>query len=518
MGTLETKRGIPVDVTLDGSFSGTDPFFSEIHGVFTRVDGQKLSIPGFYRGNNQWSVRFSFAEDSDWTYRIYSDSVALKGETTGAIQVKGEAPGAAKILRTQGTKFVTADGKSVFLLGIECNFLFSLLASPGGTAKLEKFVSNIKAVGFNQVQINAYASDYFYFKGRTRENDFGGPAYIDLWDKAGEGRQFNPAFFDNYDKLIGYLNQNGIYAHIYLRVYNKYVTLPENYSKEDYTYYRLFTARYQAFPNVIWNITKEGYFEPDKNYLFTMLSQVRNWDAYKHLCTVHDDLQYSLDEKFGTTIDFLTLQQHFDWQHAHLYFLEKSGKPVIGGETGVESPEIERCNRYAAERVCQIAYEIVMTGAYYQYYNAFIAWDVIEYDSKPKGYEYISRMVKFFSQFDLKRFKEARYRCVWSGLCLDDEESTMLVYVEPREHILNYINKEGHSLINLTFDREVISCEAFGVYTGKKENYDLKDQAHSFDFNKEHGFGGRKGKDLAVLRNLPDEPTVFVIRYRRINA
>ena len=507
MAMLTTKKLIPVDITLDGVYRGKDPFLSEITGEFAGPGGKTLIIPGFYRGNGKWSVRFSAEEEGKWNYHISSGEVALGGDTAGSIKVEGEEPGATRILRTSGTRFVTSDGKSVFLLGYECNFLFSLLASPDGFAKLQKFVSNIKEAGFNQVQINTYAVDTEWHKGKTCENDFG-PAYIDLWEKTEDGRRFNPAFFENFDWLISYLHVNGIYAHIYLRVYNKFVEWPENYSEEDYAFYRLFTARYQAFPNVIWNISKEGYFEPDKEYFHTMLGRVRAWDAYKHLCTVHDDLQYALDEKYSDTIDFLTLQQHYDWQHAHLYYIEKSGKPVFGGETGVESPHTDRFRRYPAERVCAIAYEIIMAGAYYQYYYTDSAWDIIEYDYKPKGYEYIKRMTAFFSRFDLNRFKAVPHLCVWSGLCLDDGESTMLVYTEPKEHIPNYINKEGCTLINPNNGRKFISCEAFGVYSGKTENYIPS-----------HGFQARTDnslfKDIDIYFSYPDEPTVFVIRYEK---
>jgi hypothetical protein len=521
MENLKTKRGIPVDITLTGQFVGKDPYFSEIYGLFISSTGKKISMPGFYRGEGKWSVRFSSEEESDWSYYIYSNTIFLDGETSGKIQVRDEDPGTAKLLRSQGIHFFDSSGKPIFIFGIECNFLFSLLASPDGFVKMQKFVKNIKEVGFNQIQVNAYAYDYSYCKGKTCENDYG-PSSIELWEKHPEGRRFNSAFFDNYDKMIDYLNRNGIYAHIYLRVYNKYVDLPENYSEEDYAYYRLFVARYQAYPNIIWNISKEGYFEPDKKYFYTMLGQIRVWDAYKHLCTIHDDLTYSFHKKYKDTIDFLTIQQHYDWPHAHLYFIEKSGKPVISGETGRESPETEQfyggLYRYNAERICEMAYEIIMTGSYYQYYNTYLAWDVIEYDSKPKGYEYLGRLFKFFSQFDLSSFKAARHLCAWCGLALDDENSTLLVLVDPKKHVPDYINKEGRTLIDLTFDREVISCEAFGILTGKKENYDLSDKKHSFDFNIDNGYCGRRGKDLAILESFSDEATVFVIKYRLINV
>ena len=73
-------------------------------------------------------------------------------------------------------------------------------------------------------------------------------------------------------------------------------------------------------------------------------------------------------------------------------------------------------------------------------------------------------------------------------------------------------------MVNLTFDREVVSCEAFGVYTGKKTDYDLKAEGHFFAFNKSGGFSGRREKDLAILHSYTDEPTVFMVLYRKLDS
>ena len=512
---IETKKGIPVDITLEGNFVGSDPFFSEIQGTFTTCKGNRISVPGFYRGDGKWSVRFSSEYEGEWSYTITSPVITFQGAVSGIVMVKGEEPGITKLLRTEGTRFVTSSGEPVFLLGNECNFLFSLLASPGGFEKLQLFIKNTKEGGFNQVQINTYAYDYSYFRGRTGENDFG-PAFIELWEKTPEGRRYNPVFFENFDKLIDYLHRNGIYAHVYLRVYNKYVDLPENYSEEDYAYYRLFVARYQAYPNVIWNMSKEGYFEPDKEYFFTMLNYVRSRDAYHHLCTIHDDLYYSFHERYGTTIDFLTVQQHYDLQYAHKYFVEKSQKPVICGESGMECPDTRMYDGFSCftpERTCEIAYEAVMAGAYYQNYYYRMAWDVIDYDYKPKCFEYMARMRDFFAQFDLMKLKPVEV-CAWCGECMDDGESTMLVYVEPPLLMKNYVNHLGRTLINVEAGRNILSCEAFGVYSGKKQNYDLlNDQNHVFGFDRDDGFCGKRGTSLSVFNSFPDEPTMFTVRY-----
>ena len=118
----------------------------------------------------------------------------------------------------------------------------------------------------------------------------------------------------------------------YLKVYNKLEKLPERYSEEESIYLRYMLARYQAYPNLIWNYSKEGYFEADKDYFYHNAKKIRCMDAYRHLCTIHDDLVYALDPEYGKTVDFLVLQQFGEYASSCMYYRERSKKPVVLGE------------------------------------------------------------------------------------------------------------------------------------------------------------------------------------------
>ncbi len=508
-----TTRNTVIEVKVQGKREIVNPFEAELYGYFRRKDGKKYVIPGFYDGDNMWKIRFSDAEEGEWYYKIVSKVVDFFGETEGKIIVKGENKNTTEQIFTKGTHFVNRDGESIFLLGFECNFLFSLVASPNGHAKLDILINNIKEAGFNQVQVNTYAYDYSFRQGRTRENDYG-PAYINLWEERDGRKVYNIDYFRNFDYMIEKLNANGIYVHLYLRVYNKFVLWDENGSFEDDLFYYQFISRYQAYPNIIWNLTKEGYFEGDKEYLYRVASKVKGWDAYHHLCTIHDDLEFALNPKYAHTIDFLTLQQHEQWPFAIAFYSTISGKPVVGGETGVESPKIERVRRYPAERVCEIAYETIMSGGYYQYYWAYAAWDVIEYDTKPKGFEYMRRLRDFFEEFDLSKFTIHPERLVWSGQALDDGKSTLLIYVEPAKHMPGFVNREGQSMLNLSRYGKIESVETFGVYSGRREPA-TSERLHVFTPEPERGFTKQKHEGVKVLHSYSNEPTMFIFRYSK---
>ena len=527
MQALQASIRCPIDIRINGIYEGKDPFATQIFGEFKSNSGKILKIPGFYYDQNEWRVRFSADEAGEWTYCIYSDEVALEGDTEGKVIVEGTVAGVAYALKTKGTRFTDSEGKPVFLLGHECNFLFSMVGSPDGHHKLEILVENLKKGGFNQVQVNSYAVDTSWARGRTCPNDYG-PPYIEMWNETDDGKILNPKYFEEYDWMVDYLHRNGIYASIYLRVYNKYVEWPDRYTEEDITYWRHFAARYQAYPNVIWSISKEAYYEKDREYLFKMISMVRDMDVYHRVVTIHDGLQYALDPKYADTVDFITLQQHGEWGHACLYWTERTGKPVIVGEAGQEQGPNgildTMCFRnWSPEHYCANAYTTFFGGGYYQYYSVYMAWDIIEYDYVPTGYRYFRQMKEFFSQYQIQNFKTVPEICPIGGQAhaLDDGESTLLIYIEPPmpeyERYLCY-NLENVIMHPNDSGRKFKSYKHFGILSGKYYDYvpQQPDNGSSCGyFVKENKTHQEALAASVMLQGSIREPVVVIIEYEK---
>lgn len=520
-----STRRMPVDILLSGSYAGDDPFAASLYGEFAQAEGETLRIPGFYKGDGQWAVRFSAADDSEWSYRVISDEITFTSKASGTVQVRGETEGATHALVVKGTRFVNDAGQPVLYLGHECNFLFSMVGSPNGREKLETFVCNLKKGGFNLVQVNSFAVDTSWNKGRTTENDYG-PPYIELWDANKQGHKLNASFFDDYDWMVDYLHKNGIYISIYLRVYNKYVDWPAKLSPDEDTYLLHFAARYQAYPNVIWCISKEAYYETDRNYLYRIMSKVRDNDAYHRLCTIQDGLQYALDEQYAHTVDFLVNQQHGEWAHATMYYTLRTQKPVIMGEGGPECGPFGILDStgfpcWTAEQCVANAYEAVMGGGYYQYYHIYMSWDIIDYDLLPAGYRYFRQMQDFFSQFRMDQMAVVPELCPFgsSAKCMDDGECTLLVYLEPKgtepyldyhfDHLLMHPNDSG---------RRFLSYRRFGIYTNKTTDYTptLIESGHCCNyFDDENSAHVETMKSSVILRADPKEPVIYIINYEK---
>ncbi len=521
---MTTPKLIPIDIPVTGQYHAGDPFGASLYGTFTNGATQ-LTIPGFYLGNGTWAVRFSAQEEGQWAYTIHSKDIAFSGETAGCITVSCEASGAVYPLQTKGTRFVDSRGQSVFILGHECNFLFALAGSENGPEKLRIFIENLKKGGFNKVQVNSYAVDTSWQRGRTCENDYGPPP-ISMWLENDGQRLLNPAYFKAYDYMVDQLNRNGIYISIYLRVYNKFVQWPEKYSAEETVYYTHFAARYQAYPNVLWDISKEGYYEHDRRYHYDMISRVRALDGYHRLCTIHDDSLYALDPRYAHTIDYLTIQQHGEFEHSVMYYAQRSGKPVIIGEAGQECGpggvlDTISFPCWSPDQFCANALETYMCGGYWQYYSVYMAWDIIEYDYLPTGYRFFRQMKDFFEQFDLSQFRAAPELAPMGGStqCMDNGKDTALFLIEPpgyeRYLCYNFGYIPFHPEDN---GMKVLSYQRFGLFSGKTLDYDpspkIKDPGSNY-FDQENKTHMEAVRRSVMLAGSKIEPVVIIVRYKK---
>lgn len=513
---ITTKVNIPIDILVHGVCTADDDPYSVVpYGIFAGECGTERKIPGFYIGNHTWCVRFSWDQEENVTYRILSDFPGNGSTPTGTIGVKGEEAGITKQLFVKGTHFVDADGEDVFIMGYECDFLFSLFASPNGLEKTKTLINNLKQGGFNKIVMNVYACDLEFNPGRSCEDDYG-PPYIEMWENDQNGtRRWNETFFQNMDRLIDLLHRNGIYAELYFKVYNKSVPWPEKYSEEERQYITMITARYQAYPNVLWNFTKEGYFEKDKNYIYHSLSLIRKMDAYHHLCTIHDDLEYALNEKYADTIDYLTLQQQGEMSHACLYYGLRSKKPVVNGEFGNECGECgildtPAWKSYSPEDNARFAFQSVMAGAYVTYYSAYAAWDVIKYDPAPKGFKYFRHLRQYFRVRNFAAYHPEPELCAWSGLCMventadENGQKEMIVYIEPKDERLYLLYWTGEAHLNPKAGRKILSITKTGMFSGKEEPVSVESAIET---------QGEYKNGSMILRCSSQEPCMFSIKY-----
>jgi hypothetical protein len=390
--------------------------------VFTGPDGQQLKIPGFYKGAQQWCVRFSAPQQGTWVYETFSsypELAGLRGSMVVSKPPRRGQHGAVGIDPANPRKFIYEDGTPYFALAFEIDWLFALDAdNPHGIPKTQQILQTVQENGFNQVVMNVYAYDVGWQKDASvpAKYEFRKPPYT-VFEGTNENPVFNvlnSAFFNHFDRVIHELDQRGIIAHLMIYVWNKQVNWPAMNSVTDNQYFDHIIARYQAYPNVIWDISKEAldYGRCDIPYITERIARVRKQDAYQRLVTVHD---YEYCSREPGKVDFISIQS---WR-SHLYPLmleavqRHADKPVMNIEHGgyEVGPFLSFEGNYDDPKVCLIRnYLCIFAGVYSTYYWQNTSWNIVIYDAlQPEAplpkpvFPYYKHMATLFAKYDFNQ-------------------------------------------------------------------------------------------------------------------
>lgn len=248
----------PIEIEIKGDSKLSNPFFAEIKGMFEGPGGESIVIPGFYNGAMTWVIRFSPTQIGKWKYTLSSSHINLdhqSGEIECAENENGEVHGALRIQPEYPHHFQYEDGTNYFMMGYEADWLWALGFKDPEIRKVKELIGITKEYGFNGVIMNLYAHDTRWCEGVTSEKDYGPPLFY-AWEGTNDNpdhTRLNLTYFQNYDRVMKCLFEEGITVHIFFKVYSKMVNWPRPYSLEDDLCFKYITARYQAFPNVIWD-------------------------------------------------------------------------------------------------------------------------------------------------------------------------------------------------------------------------------------------------------------------------
>ena len=275
--TYQCPRWDVADIAFTISLPLADPFDVTFGAIFRGPDDAELRIPGFYDDNQTFTLRFSPPDEGLWSFETYSNIVELAG-LCGSIEAAPPRPeqhGPIVIDAANPQHFIYADGTPYFLLAFECDWLFALADDEAQT-----LLDQITANGINHVVMNVFAYDVVWPKDSTvkPEHDFSAP---DVYPFGGTNDDpdfstLNVAYFQHLDRVIAWLEARGIVAHLMIYVWNKCVNWPDMYSEADNRYFDYVIARYQAFSNVVWDVSKEAltYGRCDMEYVHERIRRV----------------------------------------------------------------------------------------------------------------------------------------------------------------------------------------------------------------------------------------------------
>ena len=460
-----------VDIRFNAGNIPQQPVEVKFSASFAHETGKLMDVPGFIDGDDAYVIRFTPPLAGDWKFVTHSSLKALDQRTGrvfaeaardgrgGGITIDSKAP----------TRFRYENGESYYPIAFESDWLFALDAeNPDDIPVTRRFVDTLAENGFNQVVMNVFAYDVNWKKDDRlkREHDYGSPRVFPFGGSNDQPdySQLNIEYFQRLDRVIDYLDQKGIVAHLMIYVWNKRVNWPEANSAADNRYFDYVARRYQAFPNLVWDISKEalGYGHTDVDYISERIKRLRELDSFDRLITVHD---YSYCRRFTAMVDFVSVQL---WS-SELYGVMRNvcrdmpGKPILNIEHGgyERAPYVVFTGNYTSPEVClERAYQCVFAGTYPTHYWQGAAWNVIipdietlQAESRPR-LDYYRHMSSFVDRFGIDRLVAGEKKSN-AGFSLHNNKDLYVYYVPKEcEHIGLRLPSElrGGTMVGTWFD------------------------------------------------------------------
>lgn len=440
--TYQCPRWDVVDTCFTCSELPEDPFGVAFGAIFRGPDGAEMRVPGFYDDDQTFVLRFSPPDAGAWTFETYASVAELAGlrGTVDATPPRPQQHGPVVIDAANPQHFVYADGTPYFLLAFELDWLFALAGDEAQT-----LLDQIAANGINHVVMNVFAYDVVWPKDASvkPEHDFSAP---DVYPFGGSNDDpdfstLNVAYFQHLDHVIGWLEARGIVAHLMIYVWNKQVTWPDMDSEADNRFFDYVIARYQAFSNIVWDVSKEAltYGRCDMAYVHERIRRARRLDAYERLLTVHD---YAYCSQHPHNVDFISIQTWCSELYRQMLAVrgDHAGKPVFNIEHGgyERSPYVIFPGDYDDPDVClERNYQCVFAGTYSTYYWQATSWNVViadalglPEDERPK-FAYYRHLADLFAKYNFATLSPVRRSS--SGLCLTNGDDLYLILV-PKEN------------------------------------------------------------------------------------
>lgn len=373
-----------------------NPYTVALSAEIRGPNGVMLRIPGFYHGDDAWVIRFSAPSPGKWRLRTTSSLPALSGHerefSARPAPAASRVHGVLQVDPASPRHFRFEDGTRFFPMGYEADWLWGADMLDPERKLMRRTIEQMDENGFNYVLVNVYAHDTKWNPGKSSAWDFAPtPLYaFGGSNEAPDHTRLNEKFFLAYDEMMWALWERGIVAHVMIKVYNKLVNWPAPGSPEEARYFQYVVARYQAFPNVVWDFSKEAKNEKNDELQHNLIALIRAEDAYGHLVTVHDDDSFMWNPRLAPTLDFQTIQRHANYQDMVRFSRGLHPGPVLNSEFGYEFgveplPTHRHRDQVEWPVLLERAYIVTFAGSHPVYYYNNTAWDVVKPDPEPPG-------------------------------------------------------------------------------------------------------------------------------------
>lgn len=376
MNTIEKYKVF--DLELFGSSEG-NPFAEQtLSGTFTNGTTEFV-VPGFYKENGRYGLRFMPGEEGTWHYVIQSSDGAINGTTGDFLCTPASADNHGRVLVKKDVvrkdsinfydsedrfHFAYEDGTSYRPFGTTCYAWINQ-----SKEVQQQTLDTLKNSPFNKIRMCIFPKFYTY----NTEN----PASYAFAGNETEGfdyTRFNNSFFENLETRIAQLDNMGIEADIILlHPYDKW-GFSKMTREQDIFYLSYVVHRLSAYKNVWWSLANEFDLMPWKS--------IEDWnsyarvimagDPYGHLrsihncCEIFDHNQSWITHCSLQRVDvYKTAEMISDWRKMY-------NKPVIVDEVGYEGNIDYGWGSLTGEELTRRFWEGCLRGGYLSHGETYI--------------------------------------------------------------------------------------------------------------------------------------------------
>ena len=297
MPTIHSQTNNVTEFALRAGKVYDDPYNEiELDVAFTGPDGARITVPGFWAGDEVWKVRFAAPTAGEWRYETIcsnANDAGLHGQT-GRV-VAQEYTGENELLKrgrlrvSENRRYLaTADGQPFFWLGD--TWWMGLCRRVDWPEGFRMLAADRVRKGFTVIQMVAGPYPDMAEWDARGLNEAGYPFAKDY-------ARINPAYYDMADLKIGHLVRSGLVPAL-VGMWGYY--LPKIGVEGVKRYWRYIVARYAAYP-VAWCMAGEGtmpwYLAPQDQRADLGALQMRGWtevaryvqkiDGFDNPITIH---------------------------------------------------------------------------------------------------------------------------------------------------------------------------------------------------------------------------------------
>lgn len=250
--------------------------------------GERITVAGFWVGENRWRIRFAAAAPGRWTFRTRSTDAGLDGHT-GVVEARAPTAGelaanpnrrGAIRVRPAQRHLEYADGTPFFLLA---DTLWAANTARCGLGAADdgpffQYLADRQAKGFTAILLK-YFDGYGDYPDAPGHRNEGGKIFFAEHDP----QRLNPAFFDALDRRLHALADRGLVAAVPTTWWGK--TRRNRFTLEEARRVTAYCAVRYGTVNALWCVTGEyqyvfadcGWSAADLGTLGTTLQQHNPW-------------------------------------------------------------------------------------------------------------------------------------------------------------------------------------------------------------------------------------------------